>query len=234
MPENIRVRAADGFEVDAFLAEPAGTPRGAVVVIQEIFGVNAHIREVTSGFAADGYVAIAPSIFDRVARNIELGYEGADIATGAGIARGKLQLADTMLDLQAAIDRVSPSGLGKVAVVGYCFGGFLTWKCASEATGISCAVGYYGGGIAASVDLTPRVPTMLHFGNKDAHISMADVNSIKKAQAEVVVYVYDADHGFNCDHRASYDEAAAGLARTRTLEFFSRHLQSSARVDDRV
>ncbi len=225
MGEQIRLTAADGFELDAYLAAPVGTPAGCVVVIQEIFGVNQHIREVTDGFAAEGYLAVAPAIFDRAERGVELGYEGADIATGAGIARGKLDHSKTMLDLQAAIDYLHPSG--KVAVVGYCFGGLMTWLCAARAEGLSCAVGYYGGGIAGAADIAPKIPTMLHFGELDAHIPITDVNSIMKAQPDVIVHVYNADHGFNCDHRASYDLAAATLARARTLAFFAEHLKAS-------
>jgi carboxymethylenebutenolidase len=222
MGEHIKLKASDGFELDAWLALPEGQPRGGIVVIQEIFGVNQHIREVTDGFARDGYAALAPAIFDRAERGVELGYEGDDITRGAGIARGKLEMADTMKDLQAAIDHVGQ--YGKVGVVGYCFGGLLTWMCACQAEGLNCAVGYYGGGIAGAIQLNPGVPTMLHFGDKDAHIPLSDVNKIIEAHPDVEVHVYEADHGFNCDHRASYDEAASKLARTRTLDFFASHL----------
>lgn len=222
MGEHIKLKASDGFQLDAWLALPEGQPKGGIVVIQEIFGVNQHIREVTDGFALEGYAALAPAIFDRAQRGIELGYEGDDITRGAGIARGKLEMADTMKDLQAAIDHVKQ--YGNVGVVGYCFGGLLTWMCACQAEGLGCAVGYYGGGIAGAIQLNPRVPTMLHFGDKDAHIPLSDVNKIIEAHPDVEVHVYEADHGFNCDHRASYDEAASKLARTRTLDFFAGHL----------
>lgn len=222
MGEHVTLKASDGFALDAWLAMPDGAPKGGVVVIQEIFGVNQHIREVTDGFAAEGYAAIAPAIFDRVEKGVELGYEGDDIMRGAGIARGKLEQANTMKDLQAAIDYIGQ--YGKVGVVGYCFGGLLTWLCACNASGIACASGYYGGGIAGVANLTPKVPTILHFGEKDAHISMADVNKIKEAHPGMSVYVYDADHGFNCDHRASYDKAASALAKSRTLAFFAEHI----------
>ncbi|HKI75174.1 MAG TPA: dienelactone hydrolase family protein [Pseudomonadales bacterium] len=222
MGEKITLTASDGFELDAWLAKPEGEPKGGVLVIQEIFGVNNHIREVTDGFAADGYAALAPAIFDRAGKGIELGYEGDDITRGATIARGQLDMTKTMADLQAGIDYLGQ--YGKVGVVGYCFGGLLTWLCACNATGVACASGYYGGGIAGMVDLKPKVPTILHFGEKDAHIPMTDVNKIKDAHPEVTVYVYEADHGFNCDHRASYDEAASKLARSRTLAFFAEHL----------
>lgn len=222
MGEKITLKAADGFELDAYLALPDGDAKGAVVVIQEIFGVNQHIREVADGFAADGYAAIAPAIFDRAEKNVELGYEGDDITRGATIARGQLDMTNTLADLQAAIDYAGQ--YGKVGVVGYCFGGLLTWLCACNANGVACASGYYGGGIINFNDQSPRVPTILHFGEKDAHIPMDDVNKIIEAHPDVTVHVYDADHGFNCDHRASYDKAASTLARTRTLGLFAEHL----------
>ncbi|MEX0941730.1 MAG: dienelactone hydrolase family protein [Pseudomonadales bacterium] len=218
----IELVAADGFKLDAYEARPAGEAKGGVVVVQEIFGVNNHIREVSDSFAAEGYVAIAPAIFDRAEKGVELGYEGDDITRGASIARGKLDMATTLTDLQAAIDHAGQ--FGKVGIVGYCFGGLLTWMCAAKATGLACASGYYGGGIINANDLQPIVPTILHFGNKDAHIPLGDVEQIKDAHPEVAVHVYDADHGFNCDHRASYDAAAAKLARQRTLALFSEHI----------
>jgi len=193
-----------------------------VVVIQEIFGVNNHIREVCDGYAKEGYIALAPALFDRVGPGIELGYEGDDMTRGIEIAMGKLEMPNTMSDVQAAIDYLANDG--KVGVVGYCFGGLLTWLNAANANNVACASGYYGGGIAKSLDQTPKVPTILHFGELDAHIPMPDVTAIIDAHPEVTVYTYDADHGFNCDHRASYNEAAATLARRRTLDFFAENL----------
>lgn len=222
MGEKITLKAADGFQLDGWLAKPAGTAKGGILVIQEIFGVNQHIREVTEGFAEDGYAALAPAIFDRVEPGIELGYVGDDIQRGAEIARGKLEPENTMKDLQAGIDYLGQ--FGKVGVVGYCFGGLMTWLCACNASGLACASGYYGGGIVNFNNLEPKVPTILHFGEKDAHIPMSDVDKIKHAHPKTNVYTYAADHGFNCDHRASYDEASAKLARSRTIEFFSKHL----------
>jgi len=193
-----------------------------VVVIQEIFGVNNHIREVCDGYAKEGYIALAPALFDRVGPGIELGYEGDDMTRGIEIAMGKLEMPNTMSDVQAAIDYLANDG--KVGVVGYCFGGLLTWLNAANANNVACASGYYGGGIAKSLDQTPKVPTILHFGELDAHIPMPDVTAIIDAHPEVTVYTYEADHGFNCDHRASYNEAAATLARRRTLDFFAENL----------
>ena len=222
MGEFIELTAADGFSFAAYEAIPDGEPSGYVVVIQEIFGVNTHIREVCDGYANDGYHVLAPAIFDRVEAGVELGYEGDDMTRGIEIAMGKLQMENTMADVQAAINHLAEKG--KVGVVGYCFGGLLTWLCACNAENVTCASGYYGGGIAGANDLTPKVPTILHFGELDAHIPMSDVNAIDEAHPEVPVHVYDADHGFNCNHRASYNEAASVLAKQRSLEFFAAHL----------
>lgn len=224
MGNAIQLTSADGFNFSAYEASPAGEPSGCVLVIQEIFGVNSHIREVCDGYAADGYLALAPAIFDRVEPGIELGYEGDDMDRGIDLAFSKLNMSNTLADLQAGIDHLA--GTGKVGVVGYCFGGLLTWLCAAKASNVACASGYYGGGIAGQNDLQPQVPTILHFGELDAHIPMTDVETIKAAHPDVQVFVYDADHGFNCDHRASYNEAAAKLARQRTLEHFLQYLKS--------
>ncbi len=222
MGEQAQITSADGFTLGAYQAAPEGRPKGAVVVIQEIFGVNQHIREVVDGYAADGYFAIAPQIFDRVERDIELGYEEADMGAGIEIAFQKLDHAKALEDLQAAIEVASVQG--KVGVVGYCFGGLLTWLAACELEGVSAASSYYGGGVAGEAERQPRCPVIMHFGELDAHIPMSDVEKVKAAQPDLPVYVYPADHGFNCDHRASYDAAAAATAKQRTLEFFAREL----------
>lgn len=220
MSDTIHVRASDGFELGVYRATPDGQPKGTVVVIQEIFGVNDHIRAVADGYAADGYLAFAPQIFDRVASGIELGYEQADMTRGIELAFQRLDHGKTMLDLAATV----AAGSGRVGVVGYCFGGLLAWRAACELEGLSAAVCYYGGGIAREADRTPACPVMMHFGERDAHIPMSDVERIRAAHPEVAVHVYPADHGFNCDHRASYDAASAAEARGRTLAFFAAHL----------
>lgn len=222
MGEQIKLTASDGFELDAYVARPDGQAKGAVIVIQEIFGVNQHIREVTDGFAADGYVAIAPALFDRLEKNVELDYTAENVQKGAGMARGKLDWEDSLKDLQAAIDHAGQ--YGKVGAVGYCFGGLMAWLCAGRAAALTCAVGYYGGGIQNALDVEPQIPILLHFGKRDNHIPMADVEKIMAAYPDVPAYIYEADHGFNCDRRRSYDERAATLARERTLEFFATYL----------
>lgn len=222
MGHNIQLTSADGFTYGAYEAVPATTARGAVVVIQEIFGVNAHIREVTDGYAADGYYAIAPKIFDRVEPDIELGYTEADMGKGVELAFQKLAMSNTLADIQAAIDHAAEHG--KVGVVGYCFGGLLTWLSACELQNVAAASSYYGGGVVGQKDKAPKCPVIMHFGELDAHIPLSDVEQIKAAHPEVPVYVYPADHGFNCDHRASFNADAAGTARERTLAHFAAHL----------
>jgi carboxymethylenebutenolidase len=214
--------STDGFELGAYVAEPEGAAKGAVVVIQEIFGVNQHIREVTDGYAAAGYYAIAPKIFDRIDRDIELGYEDADMGTGIDLAFQQLDHALALADIQTTINHASAHG--KVGVVGYCFGGLLTWLSACTLEGVAAASSYYGGGVAGQMDKSPQCPTIMHFGELDAHIPMSDVETVKAAQPDTPVYVYDADHGFNCDHRGSFNAAAAEMALERTLALFSEHL----------
>jgi carboxymethylenebutenolidase len=193
-----------------------------VVVIQEIFGVNGHIREVADGYARDGYLAVAPQIFDRVARDVELGYQEADLGRGIEITFQQLDHKLVLQDVQAAVEAAATAG--KVGVVGYCFGGLVAWRAACKLSGVSAAVAYYGGGIAREADRQAQCPVMMHFGEQDAHIPLTDVEAIKAAQRDARIFVYPADHGFNCDHRASFHAESAGLARQRTLEFLAEHL----------
>jgi carboxymethylenebutenolidase len=221
MGETVKLKAKDGVTITAYRAAPSGKPKGAMVVLQEIFGVNHHIRAVTDLYAKQGYLSIAPALFDRVGPNIELGYAPADIPKGADI-RAKTKLDETIADIEAAVKEVA--GAGQVCVVGYCWGGTLAYACACRVPGLKAAVGYYGGGIAGMLNEKPKVPTMLHFGEKDKHIPMSDVAKIEKAFPSMPVYSYDADHGFNCDERDSYDKPAAELAHRRSLDFFAQHL----------
>ena len=214
--------AADGFEFAAYTALPDGRPKAGLVVIQEIFGVNDHIREVADGYAGAGYAVVAPQIFDRVEPDLELGYTEADMGRGIELAFEELDMQNTLADLQAAVRHASQ--YGKAGVVGYCFGGLLTWLSACELEGVAAASCYYGGGIAGEAGRTPRCPVIMHFGELDAHIPMTDVDKVRAAQPDVPVYVYNADHGFNCDHRESHDAPSAALARERTLAFFADNL----------
>ena len=219
---SINLTCAAGFEMSAWEARPEGDCRGAVVVIQEVFGVNSHIRSVVDGYAAEGYYAVAPAIFDRVERNVELGYEGDDMQKGIDLAFNKLDMGQTLGDLQAAINHAAQ--FGKVGVVGYCFGGLLTWLSACQLDNIAAASAYYGGGIPDQADMDPKCPVILHFGEKDSFIPMDTVKAFIDRHPDLPVYVYDADHGFNCDQRGSWDADAARLALDRTLELFGREL----------
>ncbi len=228
MGQFIKLTAADGFTFPAYVAQPAGTPKAAVVVVQEIFGVNTHIRAVADGYAAAGYLAVAPATFHRVKADVELGYAEADMNEGFGykMAVEALPAPGVMADLQAAIDHAAKATGGKVGIVGYCWGGLLTWRAACTLTGLAAAVPYYGGGMTAPAEAArqPKVPVLAHFGDQDHWIPLDTVQAFQKAQPGVQVQVYAANHGFNCDHRGAYNEAAATLARERTLAFFAQHL----------
>lgn len=224
----IELQAADGTAVPAYQARPVGTPKGAVVVIQEIFGVNSHIREVADGYAAQGYVAVAPSAFQRVKPGVELGYAEADMGEGFGYktAVEALPAPGVQQDIQAAIDHVAKVSGGKVGIVGYCWGGLLTWRAACTLKGLSAAAPYYGGGVTTEAEMArhPQVPVLAHFANEDKWIPLDTVEAFKKAQPEVEVHTYAAHHGFNCDQRGAWHAPSAQLARQRTLAFFAKHL----------
>jgi carboxymethylenebutenolidase len=213
---SVILRAADGHTLDAYRVEPGAKPRGAIVVIQEIFGVNSHIRSVADGFAAEGWLAIAPAMFDRVERKVDIGYTPADIERGRNIRAGVSNDA-ALLDIAAAVDAVKSAG--KVAVIGYCWGGTLAWLAACKQPGLAAAVSYYGGGVSELLALKPQCPVMAHFGDKDASIPVKVAHDMKKAHPEVEVHIYSAGHGFNCDQRGSFDPQSAALARERTLRF---------------
>jgi carboxymethylenebutenolidase len=221
MGERIELTAADGFRLSAYRADPSGTPRGALVVAQEIFGVNSHIRSVCDGYAADGYVAIAPALFDRYERDVDIGYTPADVARGRELkARAKADVA--LLDVDAA--RAAVASAGNVGIVGYCWGGYLAWIAAARVAGFACAVPYYGGGVTDAIAQQPKCPVMAHFGERDSMIPAAGVKALATAHPAAQVFLYPADHGFNCDQRSAFDPAAASLARERTLAFLRRHI----------
>jgi carboxymethylenebutenolidase len=221
MGHAIELKAADGFALSAYRADPTGKPRGALVVAQEIFGVNSHIRSVCDGFAADGYVAIAPALFDRYERGVDIGYTPDDIAKGREL-KGRAEIDAALRDVAAARDVAADAG--KVGVIGYCWGGFVAWMTASRLPGFACAVPYYGGGILDAAGERPQCPVMAHFGERDSMIPVEGVRKLAAAHPEAQVFIYAADHGFNCDQRGSFDAAAAKLARERTLQFLQRHI----------
>ena len=216
----ISLTAADGHRLSAYRAGPQNAAR-ALVVVQEIFGVNHHMRNVCESFAAKGYAVIAPALFDRVGRGIELGYEAADVAQGREL-RGKIDDGHTMLDILAAAAAL-PAGV-KRGIVGYCWGGTIAWFGATRSSAFSAACGWYGGGIAGAKDEKPRCQVQLHFGETDASIPMTDVAAVKAAQPGVDIHVYGGGHGFGCDERGSYVKADYELAQKRTLEFFGKHM----------
>jgi carboxymethylenebutenolidase len=219
--ETVSLTAKDGFKLDAYVAKPNDAPRGAVVIVQEIFGVNRHIRAVADRFATMGYAAVAPALFDRIKPGIELGYDPKSVEEGRNL-RPRIPMEKTLLDVQAAIDHARQ--FGKVAVVGYCWGGSFAFLAATQLAGASAAVAYYGDMIAAHAAEKPKVPVILHFGDQDQSIPMSDVEKVKQARPEVPIYVYHAGHGFTCDERGSYDGAAAKLALERTAAFFKQHI----------
>jgi carboxymethylenebutenolidase len=227
MNQTLTLQAADGHRFPAYVARPAGQPRGGIVVLQEIFGVNSHIRAVADGYAAAGYLAVAPSTFSRAGQaDLQLGYTEADMKEGFGLktAVEGLPAPGVLADIQAAIDHAAQAG--KVGIVGYCWGGLLTWRAACSLKGLSAAAPYYGGGMTTPEEAArqPQVPVLAHFGDQDHWIPLDTVEAFRKAQPGVTVQVYAANHGFNCDQRGSYDEAAARLARERTLAFFAQHV----------
>ncbi len=226
MTNFIELTAADGFTFPVYQAQPPGPTRGAVVVLQEIFGVNAHIRAVTEGFAQLGFLALAPATFHRARAGVELAYAPEDISAGVALKAAVEGLAapGVMQDIQAAVDHAASAG--KVGVVGYCWGGLLAWRSACLLSGVSAAVPYYGGGMTAATELArlATTPVLAHFSDHDASIPMEGVNAFRQMHPQVEVHIYSASHGFNCDHRAAYDAAAAALARQRTVDFFNRHL----------
>ena len=221
MGQWLNLTAADGFRLAAYRADPAAPPRGGLIVVQEIFGVNRHIRAVCDGFAADGYAAIAPALFDRSEPNVDLGYTPEEVARGRELkARAGTDAA--LLDIAAA--REAAATAGRVGIVGYCWGGYISWMSATRVAGLACAITYYGGGMTEAIAERPQCPVMAHFGERDAAIPLAGVKQFAAAQPEVQVHLYPAEHAFNCDQRRGYDAASAQLARERTLAWLHRYV----------
>ncbi|MBM3383540.1 MAG: dienelactone hydrolase family protein [Betaproteobacteria bacterium] len=226
MGQFIELTASDGHKLAAYVAAPArthaGKPLGGIVVAPEIFGINTHIRAVADGFAAEGFHAVAPALFDRAQRNYDSGYSQPEIQAGVAIMQ-KLDQARTLLDVDAALAEAKKGG--KVGIVGYCYGGTIAWLAAARTAGLACAVPYYGGGMFNLIKEQPKVPVMCNFGETDHSPTLEQARAIVAAHPEISAHFYpNAGHGFNCDHRASYNAEAAKLARQRTIEFFHKHL----------
>jgi len=222
MGQMIELTAQDGHGFAAYQVDPPGKPRGGVVVIQEIFGVNNHIKAVSDGYAGDGYLVIAPAMFDRAQRGYDTGYSQPEIEAGRAVMQ-KLDWAKAMLDVDAAV--AAAKAAGKVGIVGYCWGGTVAWVAAARAAGLACAAPHYGGGMPGFIGEKPKCPVMCHFGELDQSPTLEQSKAIAAAHPEITAHFYaGAGHGFNCDHRPSYNADASRLARERTLAFFRQHL----------
>ena len=224
MPGNTKLTASDGFTYNAYTAKPEGKPKGGVVVIQEVWGINSWVRSVADRFARHGYLAVAPALFDR----LKMGFESEDYAAGSSYATMGAQMktfsfANALLDVEAAVKAAAAGG--KVGITGYCFGGAMTWRACHAGLGLSAGSGYYGGGIPNYIDLEPQVPLEMHYGSKDTGIPLEQVEALKARHPNVDVYTYEAVHGFcNSDRPDHFNEAACTKASARTLEFFRKHL----------
>jgi carboxymethylenebutenolidase len=221
MGSNIDITASDGHKFAAYRADPAGKPKGAVIVCQEAFGVNAHIREMADRFAKDGYLAIAPALYDRVERGVDVGYTGADREKGIKTMQAS-NFDNTMKDIAATLDVCKKAG--KVGITGWCWGGSVSWLAACRVNGLACSVPCYGGRIPDFAKEKPLCPVQFHWGETDASIPMEKVRMVEKEHPEIESHAYPAGHGFTCDHRDSYDEKSAKLAYKRTMEFFKKHI----------
>lgn len=224
MGQASHLTSSDGHTFNAYETIPTGKTIGALVLVQEIFGVNTHIQATADLYASLGFRVLAVPTMDRVQKNVNLGYTPEDMQAGSALKAAVEALPNhlVMLDLQAAIDHLKP--FGKVGIFGFCYGGLLTWRSACQLSGLSAAVPYYGGGVQNESNLIPKCPVMAHFAEEDSYIPLDTVEALKKARPEIEVHIYPGHHGFNCDHRASYFGQSAQVARTRTLDFFQRHL----------
>jgi len=222
MSEWLQLTASDGYILDAYIARPEGEPIAGLVVVQEIFGVNAHIRSVADSYARDGFLAVAPALFDRIEKHVDLKYEGGDMQKALSYLP-KFNMDNALLDVAAALDYARKESGRKTGVIGYCLGGSIAWLSATRLN-TDAAVGYYGGHIGNFVEETPKCPVMLHFGKLDTHIPKEVVDRVQAAHPEVPIFWYEAGHGFNCDARSSYEPNSAKLARDRSLAFLTEEL----------
>ena len=222
MGKTLTLTASDGHKLGAYRADPEGKPKGGIVVIQEIFGVNHHIRSICDRVAAEGYAAISPALFDRVTPDYQTGYTPEDVAAAREIANQR-EWPKVLLDTQAAMDVVKP--LGPLGIVGFCMGGTVAFLAATRLAGLSASVCFYGGQIVQFADEKPKCPTQMHFGERDAHIPLTDVETIRKKRPDCEIHIYPADHGFSCDERGSYEPESAKLAWQRMRDWFGKHIR---------
>jgi len=221
--KQFNLTASDAHSLGAYRTDPAGKPKGAMIVVQEIFGVNHHIRALCDRLAAEGYVAVAPAVFDRFVRNFESGYTPDEIAHARSYL-GNLNWDNMMKDLDAALGDIR--SVGPCGVIGFCMGGTAAFLAACRLNGLKASVAYYGGQIAKFADEKPKCPVQMHFGEKDAGIPLSDVEIVKQKQPQAEVYVYpEAQHGFHCDERASFQKEASTQAWQRSLEFLGKHMK---------
>ncbi len=222
MGEKISITASDGHDFSAYISTPSGQSKASLIIVQEIFGVNQHIQNLSNSFAKRGYATIAPAFFDRIETGIELDYSAESIEKGKEL-KSKVSWDDTITDIRASANFIRD--FGTVGLVGYCMGGSIAWLAATRDSGVNASVSYYGGNIIDFFEEKPQIPCLLHFGEKDSTISLEDVKKITNTHPEVEHFIYEnADHGFNCDLRKSYDANSAKLALERTLEFFDTNL----------
>lgn len=221
MDDFIKVTASDGHILDVYLAQAQGSPKGGIVLIQEIFGINSHMKSVADQYASEGYLVGAPSLFDRVESNIRLCYNSDDVVHGKEL-KESVGNKNPLLDIQATLNIVKSAG--KVAVIGYCWGGTLTWLSACQVPGFSAAVSYYGGGIGALAFMQPKCPTIFHFGENDHAIPLMDINTLKSAQPKCSIYLYPAGHGFNCEQRDGFHSSSSKIALERTIEHLEHNI----------
>lgn len=217
----IELVADDGHRFKAWQSTPNGKPRGAVVIAPEIFGVNSHIRAVTDSYAAEGYLAIAPALFDRVERDYDSGYSPPEIDAGIAVMQ-KVDIDTALKDVAACMQHIQAAG--KVGIIGYCWGGTIAWVAAARLPGLACSIPYYGGGIPDFADEQPKCPVMFQFAEKDRKPNAAQAREIAARHPSASAHFYDAGHGFNCDQRGSFDAPSSALARERTLAFLARYI----------
>ena len=220
MIDYIEITAKDNHQFSAYISQPSGKPKAGIVIIQEIFGVNSHIKEVTDLYASKGYLCIAPSLFDRIEKNVTLNYDEIGVSKGRNLK--ELCDKDALKDIEASISVVSSAG--KVGVIGYCWGGSLSWKIGCEASNLSASVCYYGGDIPKLKDLKPNCNVLTHFGEFDKGIPINEVKIFEEIRPEVLTYTYPADHGFNCNYRSQFDKTCADIAIDRTLKFLEKYI----------